>query len=226
MWRGGTLHGGRIAYETWGTLNERATTRCCSSPGCRPRRTPPPRPRTRARAGGKAWSARSSRIDSNRYFVICVNSLGSCFGSTGPASIDPATGQRYRLTFPDLSVEDIARAGYETARALGDRRASTPSWAPRSGGMVVLAYAAHVPERRPAPGLHLRHRRGLAVRHRAALHPARGDHQRPGLARRRLRPGRRAGHAASAWRASSAPSPTARRPSGSSASAASRSGPT
>src|SRR5204862_197427 len=45
-------------------------------------------------------------IDSERYFVICVNSLGSCFGSTGPASINPATGKPYRLTFPDLSVED------------------------------------------------------------------------------------------------------------------------
>jgi len=83
-------------------------------------------------------------IDSDRYFVICVNSLGSCFGSTGPASIDPATGQPYRLTFPDLSVEDIARAGYETVRHLGIERLDT-LLGPSLGGMVVLAYAAQFP---------------------------------------------------------------------------------
>jgi homoserine O-acetyltransferase/O-succinyltransferase len=83
-------------------------------------------------------------LDSDRYFIICVNSLGSCFGSTGPASIDPATGTPYRLTFPDLSVEDIARAGFETVRSLGIDRLDTVM-GPSLGGMVVLAYAALFP---------------------------------------------------------------------------------
>jgi homoserine O-acetyltransferase len=83
-------------------------------------------------------------IDSNRYFVVCVNSLGSCFGSTGPASINPATGAPYRLSFPDLSVEDIARAGYEALRSLKIERADTVI-GPSLGGMVVLAYAAQFP---------------------------------------------------------------------------------
>jgi homoserine O-acetyltransferase/O-succinyltransferase len=83
-------------------------------------------------------------IDSERYFVICVNSLGSCFGSTGAASADPATGQPYRLTFPDLSVEDIARAGFDTVRSLGITRLDTVM-GPSLGGMVVLAYAALFP---------------------------------------------------------------------------------
>jgi homoserine O-acetyltransferase len=80
-------------------------------------------------------------IDTNHYFVVCVNSLGSCFGSSGPASVDPATGLAYRLDFPDLSVEDIARAGYETVRSLGIRRLSAVIGA-SLGGMVVLAFAA------------------------------------------------------------------------------------
>jgi len=63
-------------------------------------------------------------IDTTRYFVVCVNSLGSCFGSTGPASIDTHTGQRYRLSFPEIAVEDIARGGYETLRALGIEQAA------------------------------------------------------------------------------------------------------
>ncbi|MEZ5565371.1 MAG: hypothetical protein R3F24_07565 [Gammaproteobacteria bacterium] len=46
----------------------------------------------------------SRPIDTQRYFVMCVNSLGSCFGSTGPASVDPATGQAYGISFPVLAL--------------------------------------------------------------------------------------------------------------------------
>src|ERR1700682_1514776 len=83
-------------------------------------------------------------IDTERLFVICVTPLASCSGSTGAASIDPATGKPYRLTFPDLSVEDIARAGFETVRSLGIERLDTVM-GPSLGGMVVLAYAAQFP---------------------------------------------------------------------------------
>ncbi len=83
-------------------------------------------------------------VDTDELFVICVNSLGSCFGSTGPASNDPATGKPYRLTFPDLSVEDIARAGFETVRSLGIERLDTVM-GPSLGGLVVLAYMALFP---------------------------------------------------------------------------------
>ena len=83
-------------------------------------------------------------IDTDRYFVMCVNSLGSCFGSTGPASVNPATGKPYRLEFPELAVEDIARAGYEAARTLGIEQLDTVM-GPSLGGMVVVAFAAVVP---------------------------------------------------------------------------------
>ena len=83
-------------------------------------------------------------IDTNRYCVICVNSLGSCFGSTGPASTNPATNAPYRMSFPELSVEDIARGGYETLRSLGIERADAVI-GPSLGGMVVLAFAAQFP---------------------------------------------------------------------------------
>src|SRR5690606_14653035 len=45
-------------------------------------------------------------VDTNIYFVIGVNNLGSCFGSTGPASIDPATGKPWGSSFPVVTVED------------------------------------------------------------------------------------------------------------------------
>ena len=77
--------------------------------------------------------------------MICVNSLGSCFGSTGPASINPATGERYRLDFPEVAVEDIAAAGYSAARALGVSQLAAVAGA-SLGGMVVAAFVAQFPD--------------------------------------------------------------------------------
>src|SRR5690349_20610032 len=55
-------------------------------------------------------------VDTNRYFAICPNMLGSSYGSTNAASIDPRTGTRYGPRFPDITVADIVR----TQRALLD----------------------------------------------------------------------------------------------------------
>ncbi len=144
FWRGGVLREGRIAYETWGELNAARdnavllftglspSAHAASSPG-----DPNPGWWERIVGPGKA-------VDTSRYFVVCVNSLGSCFGSTGPASIDPSTGLPYRLDFPDLSVEDIARGGFECIRALKIDTLSAVIGA-SLGGMVVLAFAAQFP---------------------------------------------------------------------------------
>lgn len=144
MWRGGELRGARCAYETWGTLNAERSNAILLFTGLSPS----------AHAASSAanpddgwWQGMIGpglAIDSSRFFVICVNSLGSPFGSTSPASLDPATGLPYRLTFPDLSVEDIARGGYETMRSLGIRRLDTVM-GPSLGGMVVLAFIAQFP---------------------------------------------------------------------------------
>jgi homoserine O-acetyltransferase len=144
MWHGGVLHGGRIAYETWGKLNAARDNALLLFTGL----SPPAHAASSERDPSDGWwqgmVGPKLAIDTERYFVVCVNSLGSCFGSSGPASPDPATGKPYRLAFPDLSVEDIARCGYETVRSLGIERLDTVM-GPSLGGMVVLAYAAMFP---------------------------------------------------------------------------------
>ena len=60
--------------------------------------------------GGKGIVGPDKAIDTNKFYVICVNSLGSCFGSTGPASINQITGEPFRLTFPELTIDDMATA--------------------------------------------------------------------------------------------------------------------
>jgi homoserine O-acetyltransferase len=85
-------------------------------------------------------------IDTTRYFVVCINSLGSCFGSTGPASIDPQTGKPYRLTFPVLTVEDIATAARHVLDHLQIERVDTVIGC-SMGGMTALAFALLLPQR-------------------------------------------------------------------------------
>jgi homoserine O-acetyltransferase len=83
-------------------------------------------------------------IDTDKYFIISVNSLGSCFGSTGPASIDPETGERYRLTFPVLALEDVAEAAHLVVQYLGIECLHTVIGC-SMGGMSGLAYCVRHP---------------------------------------------------------------------------------
>jgi homoserine O-acetyltransferase len=144
MWRGGALHGAQVAYETWGRLNAAHDNALLLFTGLSPSAHAAASPQDPREGWWQRMVGPGLAIDTDRFFVVCVNSLGSCFGSTGPASADPVTGRPYRLTFPDLSVEDIARAGYEVARSLGIQRVDTVM-GPSLGGMVVLAYVAQFP---------------------------------------------------------------------------------
>ncbi len=144
LWGGGTLREARIGFEAWGDLNPAKDNAILLFTGL----SPPAHAASSAADPSEGWWERmigpGLAIDTQRFCVICVNSLGSCFGSTGPASVDPQTGTAYRLAFPDLAVEDIARGGYEVARSLGIERPHAVI-GPSLGGMVVLAYAAQFP---------------------------------------------------------------------------------
>jgi len=119
MKRGGSLQGARVAYETWGTLAADAGNAILIVTGLSPDAHAASHADNPAVGWWEPMLGPGKPIDTDRWFVICVNSLGSCKGSTGPASINPATGKPYRLGFPELSIEDVANAAAEVVKALG-----------------------------------------------------------------------------------------------------------
>ncbi len=85
-------------------------------------------------------------LDLKRDCVIGINILGSCYGSTGPGSIDPETGERYGPTFPLINVRDIVRAQARLIESLGISRLKLVLGA-SIGGMQVMEWAVLFPER-------------------------------------------------------------------------------
>lgn len=85
-------------------------------------------------------------VDTNHFFVIGINNLGSCFGSTGPASIDPATGKPWGGRFPLLTVEDWVNAQARVADHFGIQRFAAVMGG-SLGGMQALSWAIQYPER-------------------------------------------------------------------------------
>ena len=85
-------------------------------------------------------------VDTDRFFVIGVNNPGSCFGSTGPASIDPSTGRPYGAAFPVVTVEDWVDAQARLADVLGIERFAAVMGG-SLGGMQALAWSTRYPDR-------------------------------------------------------------------------------
>ena len=84
-------------------------------------------------------------LDTDRYFVVCSNVVGSCYGSTGPASINPRTGKRYNLSFPVVTVRDMVRAQKLLIEALGISRLLCVMGG-SMGGMQALEWATQYPD--------------------------------------------------------------------------------
>ena len=85
-------------------------------------------------------------LDTNRFFVVGVNNPGSCFGSTGPMSVDPASGRRYGSRFPVVTVEDWVNAQARLADRLGIERFAAVMGG-SLGGMQALSWALQYPQR-------------------------------------------------------------------------------
>ena len=143
---GGILPQFDIAYETWGQLNESKTNAIllhtglsASSHAHSTKTNPKP-------GWWEKFIGPGAPLDTEKYFVICTNVIGGCYGSTGPASIDPANGKPYATRFPVLTIEDMVRAQFRLLDGLGIRQLHATVGS-SMGGMQSLAAGVLFPER-------------------------------------------------------------------------------
>ena len=117
---GDTLPRIDIAYETYGSLNERRDNAVLIEHALSgDAHAAFYHPGDRKPGWWDAMIGPGKAFDTNRYFVICSNVLGGCRGSTGPGSPNPVTGEPYGLAFPPLSIRDMVRAQAILLKHLG-----------------------------------------------------------------------------------------------------------
>src|SRR5512133_3458875 len=133
---GGALPALRIGYRAWGKLDPdggNAVVVCHALTGS---------------ADADLWWTNlfgpGHALDPAKDFVVCSNILGSCYGTTGPTSVDPATGRPWLGTFPAITIRDMVRAQHALAAALGVRRVRMVVGG-SLGGMQALEWALSYP---------------------------------------------------------------------------------
>lgn len=146
LYRGGTIDSPVIAYESWGQLNAARDNAVLLFTGLSPSAHAASSPADPKPGWWESMIGEGKPIDTRRFFVVCVNSIGSPFGSSSPASIDPRTGKPFGIHFPEISVEDIAAGGDAVMRALGVESVAAVVGS-SLGGMTALAYAVQYPHK-------------------------------------------------------------------------------
>ncbi|MFW6082241.1 MAG: homoserine O-acetyltransferase MetX, partial [Desulfosalsimonas sp.] len=136
-----------LAYETYGTLNAdksnvvlvcHALTGDSHAAGYYSDNDPKPGWWDNMIGPGKG-------IDTDKYFVVCSNVLGGCMGSTGPASLNPATGKPYGMDFPFVTIGDMVRAQKALMDHLGIEKILSMTGG-SMGGMQVLQWCVQYPD--------------------------------------------------------------------------------
>ncbi|RHW18605.1 homoserine O-acetyltransferase [Sphingomonas gilva] len=144
---GAVLPAVEIAYETYGALNADASNAILICHALTMDQHVASKHPITGKPGWWEQMVGSGRpIDTDRYFVICANVLGSCMGSSGPASIDPATGAPYAMAFPVITIRDMVRAQAMLLDHLGIARLMAVVGG-SMGGMQALSWPATYPER-------------------------------------------------------------------------------
>lgn len=146
MESGDRLAGVRLAWECWGELNAARDNVILLFTGLSPGAHAAA---SRADPEPGWWNdmiGTGRPLDTDRFFILCVNSLGSCKGSTGPSSTSAETDRPWRLDFPELAIEDIARATQKVVEHL-EIETLHAVVGPSMGGMTTLAWLNQNPGR-------------------------------------------------------------------------------
>ena len=144
---GGSLAPLEVAYETYGALNADASNAILVCHALTmDQHVASASPRTGKPGWWTSMVGPGRPIDTDRHLVVCANVLGSCMGSSGPASTDPASGRPYAMAFPVITIRDMVRAQALLLDHLGI--ASLAAVVGGSmGGMQALSWAATFPDR-------------------------------------------------------------------------------
>jgi len=153
---GSSLDHVELAYETYGTLNEERSNAILlfhafsgsqHAAGYNP-----------GEPGQALWTKEcedgwwnlfigpGKALDTEKYFIVCANYLGGCYGTTGPLSIDPSTGRRWGGRFPSVTVNDMVRSQALLLDGLGIQRLLAVV-GPSTGGLGAVCFATLYPER-------------------------------------------------------------------------------
>ena len=144
---GATLVPLEIAYKTYGRLNEARTNAvlvCHALTG--DQHLASAHPITGKPGWWDLYVGPGQPLDPERHFIICSNVVGGCMGTTGPASIDPQSGEAYGLKFPVITIADMVRAQAMLIEALGIKTLFAAVGG-SMGGMQVLQWAADYPDK-------------------------------------------------------------------------------
>ena len=143
---GGVLPQFNIAYETWGQLNEDKSNAILLHTGLSASSHAHSTEVNSKPGWWEKFIGPGAPLNTGRYFIICTNVIGGCYGSTGPSSLDPADGQYYATRFPILTMEDMVRAQFRLLDSFGINKlyASVGS---SMGGMQSLAAGVLFPDR-------------------------------------------------------------------------------
>lgn len=151
---GNTLPSVTVAYETYGSLNNEGTNViliCHALSGdahASDYNFRKENPDKIISTNQKGWwdgiIGEGKAFEPEKYFIICSNILGSCYGTTGPTSVNPATGEKYGLSFPAVTVRDMVKLQHKLLTYLGVKKIKAAIGG-SLGGMQVLEWALMYP---------------------------------------------------------------------------------
>jgi homoserine O-acetyltransferase len=143
---GAVLPNVNVAYETYGKLNNDGTNAILI---CHALTGDSHASSYNNPEGREGWwdgvIGKDKSFDPEKYFIVCSNFIGSCYGTSGPPSINPSTNKKYNLSFPQMSVRDMVNLEYKLITHLGIKKLAAVAGG-SLGGMQSLEWALLYPE--------------------------------------------------------------------------------